>query len=317
MLYHVMCLLLVGGAVCQDQGAPSGGDIESVLTGLGHYSMILDMLRSTGLLDQLKQMPSVTLFAPIDEALMELPADDLATIKNDTARLTEFLQFHVSPGQAWQYTPGDNSNDKVLTSLYNQLPIRVNVYPAVHSVSAEGVNISEFNIPVSNGVVHGIDGVMLAPTGDVVDIVNAHEDLTTLAQLIATSGLDSVLRNDKNITFFAPVDGAFQSLDPEVLKFLQANPSALEEVLLYHVVQDTTLYSVGMRHSMTFPTADHHKDSLMLLETADEELFLNHAMVGERDISATNGVIHTLEQVLIPYSVLVQLEDVGLGHLVG
>jgi len=321
-MYHVMFTLLVGvammgGAMSQVGGASGqAGAVESVLTGLSHYSMVLDLLRSTGLLDQIKQMPTMTLFAPTDEALMEIPKQELEDFKTDTAKLKEFLQFHVSTDM-WQYVPGVNSNDKVLQSQFNQLPIRVNVYPDVHSVSAEGVNISEPNIPVSNGYVQGIEGYMVAPTGDMVDIVNSHEDLKTLAQLIATSGLDSVLRNDKNITFFAPVDGAFASLAPEVLKWLQANPSALEEVLLYHVVQSTTLYSVGMRHSMTFPTADHHKDSLMLLETPDGELFLNQAQVGERDISATNGVIHTLEQVLIPYSVLVKLEDEGLGHLIG
>ena len=53
------------------------------------------------------------------------------------------------------------------------------------------------------------------------------------------------------------------------------------------------------------------------LLSSDDEIFLNHALVDERDISATNGVVHTIEALLIPPNVLIKLEDQGLGHLIG
>jgi len=293
-------------------------DVEQALAKRGQFSVILDLLRTANLLDTLKQTPQMTLFAPTNDAFQEIDDQDMQDLKNDIPKLTEFLQYHVTTEEAWHHTR-NNSNDRVFKSLNNDLPIRINSYYLVHSVSAEGVNITVRNIPITNGYIQGMDGVMFAPEGDVVDLLNSNVDTGTLAKLVATSGLDAVLKADQNITIFAPTDDAFNDLDPQVLNYLQNNPDLLKEVLLYHVVQKTTLYTIGFRHQMTFPTEDSRHDSLMLLESDDEEeeFFLNNAMVGDRDVSATNGVIHTIEAVLIPPGVLVKLEDQGFGHLIG
>jgi len=98
----------------------------------------------------------------------------------------------------------------------------------------------------------------------------------------------------------------------DTLTFLQNNDAALKEVLLYHVVARLTLYSVGMRHAMSFPTADRHHDRIMLLESGTGDVYLNDVHVSEVDISATNGVIHVLDGVLIPTSVVLMMESAGL-----
>jgi len=313
MLGLVLCLL-VGSALTQQ--AP---DLETVLASKPHYSMVLDLIKTAGVMDDLKNAAQLTLFAPTNQALLDIPNDEYRDLKADVPRLKEFLLYHVTTDAAWKHN-GLSSNDLTFKSLNNGLPIRVNVYWQLHTVAAEGVNITERNVPVANGFIQGLDGIMEAPGGDVVDIINAMDETKTLARLIATSGLDSVIRNDKNITVFAPADYAWDDLDPAVLTYLENNPKTLQDVLLYHVVQKTTLYSIGMRHQMTFPTSDSRHDSLMLLESPDDdddEIFLNSALIADRDISATNGVIHTLEQVLIPPNVLIELEDQGLGHVVG
>jgi len=243
--------------------------------------------------------------------------DDYNNLKNDANELKEFLKYHVTTDEAWHTSNSDN--DRVFDSLDNALPIRINVYKTLHTVAVDGCNITEKNINVANGFIQGISDYMQAPGGDVVDVINSYPELTTLAKLVAASGLDAVLRADKNITVFCPTDEAFENMDPAVLTYLQQNPSVLKEVLLFHVVQKYTLYRIGMRHAMTFPTADAHKDSLVLIESQDEpdDFFLNHALIADSDIGATNGVIHTIEDILIPSSVLVLLEDQGFGHLIG
>merc|ERR1711970_976768 len=134
----------------------------------------------------------------------------------------------------------------------------------------------------------------------------------TLASLIATTGLDAVIRSDQNITVFAPTNDAFSKISPDALTYLNNNPDLLEQVLLYHIVKQTTLYSIGMRHAMIFQTADQHRDSIMLIEDGNDNIYMNHARVDDRDISATNGVIHTIEEVLIPTHILLEIEDQGL-----
>jgi len=316
MLPQIVLLCLVGGALSQTTASVThrpAGDIEAVLMKKPHYSMLLDLLRSTGLLDELKQVNQLTLFAPTNAALSMIPDADYNALKADTLKLRALLQYHATTDEAWH--SDKHNNDKVLNSLDKNMPIRINVYRDVHTISAEGINVTEQNIRVANGFVQGIDGVMAPPAGDIIDIINQRSDTTTLAKLIANTGLDAVIRADHNITLFAPTDAAFAKLSDEALTFLQNSPTALTETLLYHVVQKTTLYSIGMRHAMTFGTADHHKDSLMLIEDPlNDDVYLNHAKVSTADISATNGVIHTLDDVLIPTSTLIKIEDQGL-HL--
>jgi len=316
MMYPLCLLLVATAALGQTTPGPThkpAGNIEAVLGKKPHYSMLMDLLKSTGLLDELKQVNQVTLFAPTNAALSMIPDADYNALKSDTLKLRALLQYHATTDEAWHTNP--RQNDRVFNSLDKNLPIRVNAYKTVHTLAAEGVNITEANIRVANGYVHGIDGVMAPPAGDIIDIINQRPDTTILAKLLANAGLDTVIRADHNITLFAPTDAAFAKLSDEALTFLQNNPKALQETLLYHVVGKTTLYSIGMRHAMTFDTADRHHDSLMLIEDpANGDVYLNHAKVSTADVSATNGVIHLLDDVLIPTSTLISIEDQGL-HL--
>merc|ERR1711936_1047846 len=161
MIGHVILMVLVGGAMSQT--AAPAQDVEAQLSKRPHYSMLLDLLKTTGLLDQLKALPQMTLFAPTNAALSDMPNDEYNDLKADTARLTEFLKYHVTTDEAWHTT--GRGNDKVV-----------------------------------NGWIQGIESVMEPPTGDIVDVINAWGETSTLAKLIAASGLDSVLRADQNIT---------------------------------------------------------------------------------------------------------------------
>jgi len=315
MMWSALVVFLgIAGTLVQAQNNILS-DAETVLTKKGHYTMFLNLLKRTTLLDTLKNSEEITLFAPTNQALSQIPYDEYQDLLNDPDRLNSLLSYHVTTDAAFHTT--GQSNDVVLTSSNNNLPIRINVYRQVHTISAEGANITERNIKIENGFIQGIDEIMWPPEGDVVDIVTNHDELGTTATFLSKAGLIDTIRNDRNITVFAPLDEAWEDLDDEIVEYLEKNPTLLEEVLLYHVVQDTTLYSIGMRHSMTFKTADHHKDDLVLIEDDNDDFLLNDVRIDEMDMSATNGVVHTVERVLIPTSVLVMLEDQGFDHLTG
>jgi uncharacterized surface protein with fasciclin (FAS1) repeats len=324
----LVILFLVGAALAQDPSPTTPKPthppptIARVLGKRPHYSMFLDLLQKSGLITQLDQLQNLTLFAPSNAALSSLSSADFNALESDTRRLTELLQYHASDDNPWKASGRGRNNDRTLTSLDHDLPIRINVYRDMHSIAAEGINITQQNMKIENGYIHGIDGVMEPPKGDIVQIINMTPELSTLASLIASSGLDADIKADQNITLFAPTNDAFSHLSPSVLIYLQNTPGVLAQVLQYHIVPQTSLYSIGMRHQMLFNTASgqrNHHDQIMLIEDInnDNQILVNNAQVSQVDTSATNGVLHEIDDVLIPTRVLVKMEDMGLGHHVG
>jgi len=294
---------------------PPPTDLVTTLTNLGNYTRIVYLLGEAGLLQTVLSAPNVTLFLPTDEAMNRIPADVINDLQTHPDQLKDVLLYHAVTSEQHQIKNRDN--DVVLTAA-NGKPIRLNIYgkPA-KGHAAEGVKVVEEDIRVTNGWVHGIDGMMKAPEGDIVDILGNRTDMTTLTSLLTAAGLVDVIRADKNITVFAPTDDAFAKLPKDTIDFLTnaTNVNKLRQVLLYHVVPKTTLYSIGMRHAMEFPTADHGHDNLMLLEDYNtDDVYINRALVSEKDISATNGVIHVIDDVQIPTRILLSLErNTSLG----
>ena len=125
MIAKFVFLALVGGAL----SANRTNSIEDALSRRPHYSMLLDLLKTSNLLGQLEGMHNITLFAPTNNALSSIPSDEYSALKGDNRELKKFLQYHVTSDEAWR-AGGKGDNDQVLTSL-NGLPIRINVYKSV------------------------------------------------------------------------------------------------------------------------------------------------------------------------------------------
>jgi len=119
------------------------------------------------------------------------------------------------------------------------------------------------DLEADNGVVHVIDAVLIPPT-TVVDRVNESADHTILASLLSISGLDITLNGNADLTLFAPNDEAITALG-------QANI-------------DT---GTGL-------------DIILNLENGGVTINQGAATVDAPDISADNGIVHSITGVLLP-----------------
>ncbi len=122
--------------------------------------------------------------------------------------------------------------------------------------------------------------------------------LDTLATAVAAAGLDGDLAGTGPFTLYAPTDAAFAALPDGVLDslLLPQNQQALIDVLLYHVVPDAV--SIADAAAMESDTTLSGPD--ILIDTLDAELYINNARVLDGDNVASNGIIHTIDQVLLP-----------------
>lgn len=131
---------------------------------------------------------------------------------------------------------------------------------------------------------------------NIVATAVAAGDFTTLTSLVEQAGLAETLSDEGPFTVFAPTDAAFAKVPQETLDSLAADPEALKAVLLYHVV-DGEARATDVAELSSAKTLNGES---VELETTDGGVKVNDAKVVQADVTASNGVIHVIDEVLIP-----------------
>src|SRR6056297_1053343 len=200
-------------------------------------------------------------------------------------------------------------------------------------VSLEGgvfINDSEVvtaDIEATNGVVHVIDKVLVPedfvletePTETVVEIAVNDGSFTTLVAALQEADLVDTLSGEGPFTVFAPTDDAFadllSQLDITAAELL--NHPQLTDVLLYHVVSGKVM-STDLSEGLEAPTLKGDNITISL----EGGVFINDSEVVIADIEGSNGVIHVIDEVLVPGDFVLETEeeqepvpipDTGLG----
>lgn len=129
----------------------------------------------------------------------------------------------------------------------------------------------------------------------VTDTIARTADLSTLSRLITQAGLADTLRGAGPYTVFAPSDEAFKALPAGALDKLAADKDMLISVLTYHVVPAKVLAAdVATGNAKTVNGAS------LALSKAGAFVTVEEALVQAPDLLATNGVVHTVDRVLMP-----------------
>lgn len=119
--------------------------------------------------------------------------------------------------------------------------------------------------------------------------------LTTLATAVEQVDIEQLV-GDEEFTLFAPNDEAFLGLTADDTADLLADPAQLEEILRNHVVEEridaTQLAEMG---SVT--TAGGETLSIVV---DGDDVTVGRANVVATDIEAGSGVVHAIDQVLLP-----------------
>lgn len=119
--------------------------------------------------------------------------------------------------------------------------------------------------------------------------------LSTFNRLVAEAGMADELRAAGPLTVFAPSDEAFKAVPAKTLEALVADKAQLKAVLSYHVVAGK-LAAADVRNS----NQKTQQGGMIALARAGDFVTVEDAMVQQADITATNGVAHVLDRVLMP-----------------
>merc|ERR1712106_548271 len=189
---------------------PAGpGNLAELLTAQG-FTTLVDLVVKAGLADTVSNSGPFTIFAPTNEAFAALDPALVQTLVNNPNQLKSVLLYHVVSGEV--YSSG-LSNNLQATSVEGS-KLRVNLYKNHHSgvATVNGARIVKADVKASNGVVHVIDKVILAPGGDIVDILAGDARFSTLVSAVTKAGLVDTLKSAGPFTVFAPTNDAFNKV---------------------------------------------------------------------------------------------------------
>ncbi|TVP43660.1 MAG: fasciclin domain-containing protein [Mongoliibacter sp.] len=252
-------------------------------------------LGSTGLASVFARN-ELTVFAPTDQAFAALNLNP-GNVRNQPD-LVEILLYHVVEGTVLS----TDLNDGFVPTLNGS---------AVEISLSDGAKVNDSNIILldrraRNGVIHGIDEVLLPPTKNIFEIADDNDNFKLLITAIQLAGLEDFLANTNNITVFAPTDQAFADLIKELpgintidelIAFLDVE--GLINVLAYHVFDGGRVYSSDLANTSIQMFSGEEVaidiDGPKLIDFNNRE-----SNIIATDIQATNGVIHVIDRVILP-----------------
>jgi uncharacterized surface protein with fasciclin (FAS1) repeats len=135
--------------------------------------------------------------------------------------------------------------------------------------------------------------------GSLTTVIADGASFSTLTKALKAAGLDATLGGKDEFTVFAPTDEAFGKLPAETLTklMLPENKEKLRMLLLYHVVAGKVLAA-----DLTEGDVKTVNGAKLKIDVSTDKIEVDGNKVYSSDVSATNGVMHSIGKVLVPKS---------------
>ena len=131
---------------------------------------------------------------------------------------------------------------------------------------------------------------------NIVETAVAAGKFKTLTSLLKRAGLAKTLQGKGPYTVFAPTDAAFAKVPDATLARLARNRAKLRSVLLLHVAENR-LTAAKLTKRRSVKTLNGQR---LAIRVRGGKVFVGGARVVTADVTASNGVIHAINKVLLP-----------------
>jgi uncharacterized surface protein with fasciclin (FAS1) repeats len=267
----------------------------------------------------------ITVFAPTDAAFVThfgvtTEAQALAEVADLTqAEAIDLLTFHVIAGS--EIKAGDIASGTTTVTTARGTNNKAFVTKTGSTVTINNATVTSADVDASNGVIHIINAVLTPPTGNIVTIAVADDRFDILAAAVTEAGLATTLQGAGPLTVFAPTDDAFLTLLRTIYGNASLNEAGaiaaiedltasstplsltkLTDILKYHVINQKAAYSINLANGPldTFKGGTLNTVTVAIGPPVTVDgLASTPSNVVVPNVSATNGVIHAIDKVLL------------------
>jgi uncharacterized surface protein with fasciclin (FAS1) repeats len=134
---------------------------------------------------------------------------------------------------------------------------------------------------------------------NVIEVAETAGSFKTLLKAVEAAGLTETLKGPGPFTIFAPTDQAFAKLPQDAVQDLlkPENKEILVKILTYHVVPGKVMSTDLKEGPVTTVQGEP-----MEVKITPQGVFANDGKVTQADIPASNGVIHVIDNLILPPS---------------
>lgn len=263
------------------------------------------LLEASGLDNKFDDMDNVTVFAPTDKALQntkwaQLLEESPEQLK-DNQELIEFLNYHVA-------SPMIKTCDlevKLLPTIGGD-KVRINLY-STHALFSNVMNratvncarLIHFDDESCGSVLHQVDKPLVPAKTNLLQMLESNPNYSKFLELVRVANLTDLLANaDEDFTLLVPKNDVFEELEDNLTK----NQSELENLIKTHIVNDVVCCAGIIPTNWPFVRSIESLNGHHLRITRDRRPKIQNAGITKCDTIATNGIIHEINDVIVPNS---------------
>lgn len=277
--------------------------IASIVSTTSQFSTLNQAVAKAGLGSTLSGNGEFTVFAP-NNAAFEASGISSSVLASLTADQTkDILLYHTLANKVVSSAVPAGPNAKVTTAQGEA----VYVTKDSRGVFVNGWKVNQADIMATNGVIHSIERVLMPPKGNLVVTAQQNNNLTYLVAAVVrasqgSTNVANVLSSTEGLTVFAPTNQAFINAGfPTIASIQAADPAVLTSILTYHVV-DARAFSSDLSNGQTLNTVQGGNLQVNIGNqvTIKGSANASASTVIAPNVLATNGVVHIIDQVLLP-----------------
>jgi len=296
--------------------------LEDTVRELGGLEFLV-LLDENNMLDKLSG--NMTVFAPTNDAiedfhreLVELNSidsgkDEVYNVDDglkskrkkreltvtEAPRLQDIILAHMTPGFVSAADIVDeglldteaSENGKIRMNVYNTYPKKV--------IMANCAKIISRNNFATNGIVHMVDKVIVPAKHTVGEIISKDLGFEQFSEALDKSGLMNQLTGEGQFTVFAPSDAAMDKLDGNIKDRLMSGSGCAADILKNHILPNVICSGIIEGKAKT----NNMLDKYVTMDRDEEgNVLVDGIKLKMTDIVGTNGVIHVINDVLVPES---------------
>jgi len=293
-------ILLFSLSACKkDNNIKTDNTIDGIVSSTPDFSTLNAAVMKAGLSSTLESTGPFTVFAPNNEAFTTAGITSGVLAGLTSTQVKNILLYHTITSKILASQVPAGPDAAVVAANGDTLYVTNNS----NGVFVNGVQVIQANVQASNGVIHVIGTVLMPPSGNIVQMAQADTSLSYLVVAVVTANLQGALSGSGPLTVFAPTNNAFRAAGfPTIASIQAASPATLTSILTYHVI-GARVFSSDLTNGEQATTLNGEKVTIGLTSSGATVKGMSNTSPSNiiaANIVATNGVIHVIDQVLLP-----------------